>query len=536
MSGEHTVLDEISAYITRRMEAWNTPALQVALFDREGTRFVKAYRYASLEARVEATDKTLFQIGSITKSFTALAVMRASEVGLVDLDAPITRYLPWFEVRSRFEPIKVRHLLTHTAGLVEVLDQSPDIRGAVYALRETEVGWAPGEKMHYSDMGYQLLTLLLEKVFEKSYSEVIRTEVFRPLMMAESHAGIVQEIRERMASGYTYLYDDRPPHRGMPLVPSTWIETASGDCCIVSTAEDMARFGRMLLNEGMGSHARLISEDGYEELTRQHADAGWCGYGYGIMVRERNGATYVGHSGGMPGFRSELIVDCEAGLGLVLLGSHRLPMGLQFDLFDMWRGCKKGELVLPVPQDPTLVENTGEYEGLYKLVVGEGGPDRFVLNANGGRLLLEAAGEEVGLETRGIGMFYIRHSLFERFLLKVERDKGRAWYGGCLYLKESYAETLVHLRVKRPKEWDGYVGHYRAHNPWQTNFRVVARLEELWLIWPEGEEDQLFAEEDVVFRIGGMGSPERVRFGDVVDGVTLRAELNGCEYYRFFTG
>ena len=90
-----------------------------------------------------------------------------------------------------------------------------------------------------------MLTLILQEVTGQPFAEIVRRQIFAPLDMRASVAAITHAIRPRMAKGYRYLYDDRPHRLSDPLVPTTWIETDSGDCCIVSTAEDMAKFACM---------------------------------------------------------------------------------------------------------------------------------------------------------------------------------------------------------------------------------------------------------------------------------------------------
>ena len=149
--------ERLDEYIGMAMQRQRTPALTLALFDRKETAYSAHYGAADLATQAPIKADTLFGIGSITKSFTAAAMMQAVEEGLVDLTALVATYLPWFRVRTRYEPITVHHLLSHTSGLVGVVDRSPDPRGAVWALRETETAWPPGAHFAYSDAGYQTL-------------------------------------------------------------------------------------------------------------------------------------------------------------------------------------------------------------------------------------------------------------------------------------------------------------------------------------------------------------------------------------------
>jgi len=266
---DDAVFAQLDRIIERRMAADNTPGLALALTDRERTLRVATYGFADLAARTPVTPDTLFEIGSIGKSFTSLALMREHEAGNLDLQAPVARYLPWFAVRSAFPPITVHHLLCHTAGIIAGTDPTPGVADQVWALRETEAATAPGTGFHYSNVGYKALGLVLERLTGQGYGDAIRSRILAPLGMTASEPAITNALRPRLAVGYASLYDDRPAHPSHPLVPATWLETESGDGSLASTPEDMAVYLRMLLNRGRGARDRLLSEAGFAAMTQR---------------------------------------------------------------------------------------------------------------------------------------------------------------------------------------------------------------------------------------------------------------------------
>src|SRR5215218_9310636 len=259
-----------------------------AQLDRIIERRVATYGFADLAARTPVTPDTLFEIGSIGKSFTSLALMLEHEAGNLDLQAPVARYLPWFAVRSAFPPITVHHLLSHTAGVIAGTDPTPGVADQVWALRETEAATAPGTGFHYSNVGYKALGLVLERLTGQGYGDAIRSRVLAPLAMTASEPAITNALRPRLAVGYASLYDDRPAHPSHPLVPATWLETESGDGSLASTPEDMAVYLRMLLNRGRGARDRLLSEAGFAAMTQRiiaiRAGAEPTCYGYGLYA------------------------------------------------------------------------------------------------------------------------------------------------------------------------------------------------------------------------------------------------------------
>lgn len=206
--------------LIQRMQAYHTPALVLALTERDRLIHLSALGHADMEKKTPVTAEHLFAIGSIGKSFTGVAVLQASEAGLLDLRAPVTDYLPWLSVHSRFEPISLHHLLTHSAGLPRGTEFSPDPRAEVYSLRDQEAGFAPGAHYYYSDIGYKVLGLVLEAVTGKRYADLIREKILEPLEMMNTFAVTTNDLRPRMAIGYRHLHDDRPSHPVQPLVPA----------------------------------------------------------------------------------------------------------------------------------------------------------------------------------------------------------------------------------------------------------------------------------------------------------------------------
>ena len=162
MADLKAAFEGIERFLEDRLPRSSAPGAVVALTDRERLLGGIAVGLADVAAgrSVELDDR--FQIGSISKSFAAIIAMQEVEAGRLDLRAPVTDYVPWFEVRSRFAPITTHHLLTHTAGLIMGMDFGLDGAHQVWALRETECVYAPGERFSYSNDGYKLLGLVLE--------------------------------------------------------------------------------------------------------------------------------------------------------------------------------------------------------------------------------------------------------------------------------------------------------------------------------------------------------------------------------------
>jgi len=526
----------IDRYASQVMQENGTPGMAVALADRAGVITVRTYGYADLERRIPVSPDTRFEIGSISKSFTAIALLQLADSGRFDPQLPITHYLPWFTPATRWRPVTGHDLLTHTAGLPADRDDIPSSKAQAYLARERTLGSAPGTRWAYSNIGYQVLGVLLEALTKKPYAAVVQERILTPLGMKSAEAQFTHATRPRLAVGYERLYDDRPARQGDPLVPGTWIEYGSGDGSIVSNAGDMGVYLTMLLNNGQGPGGPVLSEARIRQMLRPYAltDRGGAHYGYGILLDTLDGRPVFRHSGGMIGYTSELIGQ-QSGLGIGAVafvnGPGRPDAVARFALRTLGAAMRGDSLPpLPEPRQPWRVKQAERYAGTYT-------------SPNGASLTFEAAGDSLFLiegGARSLLLAYGEHAVLgprERFPLFPLRFSGdssgmtEVWYGGDWYAGQRYRGPR---NFTVPAAWLPYPGHYRIMQPWEPNFRVVLRKGALWYVTPDGAEEPLTPLGPGEFRIGEPGSAERLRFGEVVDGKALTATLSGMEYFRFF--
>ena len=519
------------------MERGRQPGLALALTDRDATLTVRTYGLADLAAQRPVTPDTLFEIGSISKSFTALAILQLVDEGRIELDAPADRYLPWLEIprADGHGPVTISHFLSHTAGIVSGIDATPEATFEVWTLRDLPTFSAPGERFHYSNLGYRVLGLVLEVIEGRSYPEIIRARILEPLEMRATEPAITNEIRARLAVGYVYLHDDRVGYAGAELAPATWLESGAADGCIASTASDMCGVARLVLRSGEGPNGRLVSPDAFARMTAAHArdDAGGA-YGYGLSLRELDGRRFIGHGGSMVGYLAALDTDPEAGLGVIVLqnGVGVRPMTLAQDVL---RIVREGECDRPAPPgaaSPSLDDTYGVVAGLYTADDAGRPPIELVLSEG---LALRANGKEIVLESLAEDLYLVPDAEFDEFPLRLERPDDAAlevWHGDRRYVRAGGKAR----RLPEPSaELRAIAGHYRSHNPWTTNFRVVLRGDRAWLVFPTrpDAEQSLVPSPDGSFRVGeDPGSPERLRFDTVAEGHALRAWLSGWPYYR----
>jgi hypothetical protein len=258
-------------------------------------------------------------------------------------------------------------------------------------------------------------------------------------------------------------------------------------------------------------------------------------YAYGMyLFNDEDGNHVAGHGGDVPGYEAYLWLDLDHGLATVVLSSQPYPPRASFLALEFFRAVARGMEPPDTPPLPdfTHISNPGDYAGEYRSET-----CALQLEAQNHHLVLVCGNDRIVLEERALDTFYTNHPNWDRYPLRfgrsldgrvVEVSYGPQWFAGQAYHDLTQFET--------PPEWAAYVGHYRAHNPWATNFRVFVRKGQLMLCEPNGDEEILVPLSDGCFRIGEDGYvPERLTFDQVVNGQALRAERSGCVYFRFFT-
>jgi CubicO group peptidase (beta-lactamase class C family) len=532
--GLRPVFRLVDQYAAQLMQRENTPGMALALVDRAGVITIRTYGFADLERRIPVTPSTRFEIGSISKSFTAISLLQLVEAGKLDLQAPVSRYLPWFTPRTSWRPVSSHDLLTHTSGLPADRDDVPSSPAQPYMARERSLGSAPGSYWAYSNIGFQVMGALLEKLDSARYSASISRRILVPLGMRHTDAEFTNATRPSLAVGYQRLYDDRPERRGDPLVIAPWIEYGSGDGSIVSTAGDMGLYLTMLLNRGRGPQGVLLPETRLAQLMHPHAltARGGAHYGYGMFLGDLDGRPIFWHSGGMLGYSSMLMGEPSLGIGAVAFvnGPGDPGAAARFALRALG-AAMRGDTLPEIPADDhERVDHADRYAG------------RFV-STTGDTLILEAAGDSVLLvtgATRTLLLPYGEHSLLgprDRFPLYPLRFSGdstgmtEVWYGDRWYSGPRYQGPRT---FTVPGTWKAYPGHYRIMQPWEPSFRVVLRKGALWYVGPSGDEEPMTPLPNGEFRVGDPNSAERISFGNVVDGHALTATYSGMVYYRYF--
>ena len=546
-----TAFRRLDEYVNRRLRELNAPGLTLALADRNGAVRVATYGFADVKTKTPARPDHLFQIGSISKSFAAICCLQLVQEGKLDLHRPIREYLPWLEIDSSYEPITTHHLLSHTSGLPDDAPLNP--RGP---LPHLWVGFPPGSHYSYSNSGYQILGLLLEKLDGRRWPELVRARVLAPLQMNATEPVINDTLRPRTAAGYWHYYPDYVYPPGGPLGEAPWIEFEHASGSISSTPADMARYMSMLLNRGAGA----LSPAGFDLLIKPVQKAtSWgeaASYAYGFAVDElpMHGSNAphlrLRHTGGMVAFSSAIHIDLTGGVAGFASTNSNLeryrPNDIVSYALDLVRAVNdRRELpTIPPPDDPARVENGSDYAGEYT-PIGYGsecgadviGPDGkpmlhkclFRIGSEGTTISVQPGGDiALSLDQIGKDRFVGHMPQFARYSFVFNRENGIVTdllYGPMWLANDRYAGAR---EFQYPKEWQAFAGHYRNNDPWQGSVRVFLRKGKLWLA-----DDELTPLPNGLFRPGKEEySPERVSFDTIVEGKAQRMNFSGVDFDR----
>ncbi len=522
-------LDE---FILRHMRETGAPGLTLSLANRDGLIKAASYGFADTKAGLRVVPETMFEIGSISKSFVALALLQMRDEGKLDLNKPIREYLPWLKINSRFEAITTHHILSHTAGLPGV----PLLLDAL--LDELSTAYAPGKRFLYSNTGYNILGFLIEAIDKRPFAVAMRERLLLPLGMTASSPIITNDTRRQMAVGYEPLVEGRPfPVRG-PLAEAQWIEVDIAAGSIASTPSDMAKYIRMLVNRGALSKGRIISEEGFTLFTKPEIGSPFRGepasYGYGLWVSDIQGHTRLRHTGGTVAFSSSIDVDVTAGIGAFASVNANLrgyrPVAVTKYAVELFNASLAGKPLPDLPAPPAApdeVKNASDYAGVYTATDGR----KLELSAEGDKLILTYAGRKVALERAGGDRFIVKHPAFDLFLLGFVRENQKvieAFYGSDWYAGSSYSGPKS-FEVR--SDWEGYTGHYYNDSAWYGDTRIVMRKGQLFI---DGVQP-LIPRGDGKFGINDPAAPDWIGFESVVDGRAMRLNYSGVVFRRAFT-
>jgi len=310
----------VDAYVLREMRDIRAPGGALVIVSGDRIVHARGFGAAAPDGR-PVTRSTPFILGSLSKSFTALAVMQLVESGQIDLDAPVQRYLPTFRVRDprASAAITVRHLLNHTsgiptpAGMLLVAASAAVTRAEqMRLLQGVRLANDPGRTFEYSNANYWLLGLIVESMSGEPYDAYVRRHIFDPLDMHDSFTSEDDARAHGLAQGYRVWF-------GFPraeTLPYYSRELSVG--YLISSPEDMGKYLLAHLNGGRGPRSRIISE---RSLAAVHTAPLGGSYAMGWLVDSVAHAQILWHTGAVANYHSDMLIAPKPNFGVAIFAN-----------------------------------------------------------------------------------------------------------------------------------------------------------------------------------------------------------------------
>ncbi len=362
-------LDELEAYL-EELTGHNPdspPGLSLVVTKAGRIVYQEGFGLANGPNNIPATADTVYNTWSMVKPMTAAAVLQLQEQGLLSIDDPVADYLPFFDVQYpsvNSETVTIRHLLNHSSGLS---NNVPEVLSWVHfhgdpewnqteLVKEklpdyTELAYEPGSQAIYTNVGYMVLAALIEAVSGQTYQEYMVDHIFQPLGMNDTHWTYTEETRDREAAGSSPTLDfqwlllpllvDRDQIDRLTLEKEAgiaWLNRVytdqKGPTGPISTAIDFSRFIMAILNEGELDGQRILSEESVAQMINEshvlpgsspeagsYKSYGQMVHGLGWYVVKSPDLVFIAHSGGGPGFTSDMRLYPDRELGMVIIAN-----------------------------------------------------------------------------------------------------------------------------------------------------------------------------------------------------------------------
>jgi serine beta-lactamase-like protein LACTB len=519
----------LDAFVTREVEQKRLPALSIALVDDQKIVWARGYGYQDPARKMPATAETVYRVGSVSKLFTDVAVMRLVEKGVLDLDAPVTKYLPDFKPSplpgKRTKPITLRQLMAHRSGLVReppvgnYFDpDNPGLAKTVESLNSTTLVYAPEARTKYSNAGVAVVGYVLEKTQNQPFADHLDKALLGPLGMKSSSFRPNPATGDKLAKALMWTY------HGREFAAPTFELGMSPAGSMYSTVLDLSRFLQMCFGRGKLGGERILEEKTLEAMwTPQFSRNARQGFGLGFSIDQWMGRRRLGHGGAIYGFATELSMLPDDKLGVVVATSCDCANALSTRVADVAL-----EHMLAVKQMkplPPIEESTPLTEGEADRLAGryQGKTAAFDLVASAGKLYWFPPRGGFVFELRRLGKDLVTDGRLG-WGVKLTEAKEAIRSGAQVYKRAKPAKP-----ADVPARWRGLIGEYG----WDHNKLVILEkdgrlhaLIEWFFLYPLEEESEnvylfprdigLYHGEKLIFTRDPAGRATRVEAASVV--------------------
>jgi CubicO group peptidase (beta-lactamase class C family) len=333
------VLAQIELDIEKQRQENKIAGMSVAIVYDQDVLWSKGFGYADVDKKVPADPATVYRVGSVTKLFTALMLMQLRDAGKLNLDDPIEKYLPEFKIKSRFpdaRPATFRQVAAHYSGLpieppmtieYENPEKFPPVEEQLKSLKDVEMIVPAMSQFAYSNLGYNIMGLALERIAKQPYTQYVDQHILKPLGMNQSGFALTESMKSHFAVGYKEARPDGT------FEESTYPEHGLASGMLYSNVDDLTRFMSLFFREGPAGGKQVLGNYSLREMTipvavstdltrdkEGKAEELWrVGSGIGWQNGVFDGEQLDYKLGGTKGFSCVVIINYERKLGMVVL-------------------------------------------------------------------------------------------------------------------------------------------------------------------------------------------------------------------------
>jgi CubicO group peptidase (beta-lactamase class C family)/D-alanyl-D-alanine dipeptidase len=316
------IVQALKPFIQREMAEKGLPGLSLAIIDDQQIVWAEGFGMADSQKRKPATAETVYRIGSVSKLFTDIAIMQLVERGELNLDTPITEYLPDFRPRNRFAtPITLRQLMSHRSGLLReppvgnyFETSQPSLSATVRSLNDTELVFAANTHTKYSNAAIAVVGYLLEARSHQPFAKYLKNSVLDRMGLTHSSFEPDPSVIGDLAKAEMWTYD------GLKFDAPTFQLGMAPAGSMYSTVTDLGHFLSVLMAHGQTDNGALLKPETIEQMwSPQFSSPGGRVFGLGFMVRSLDGHRLVGHGGAIYGFATTLDLLPEDKVGVVVI-------------------------------------------------------------------------------------------------------------------------------------------------------------------------------------------------------------------------
>lgn len=347
---------DIEQLLDKSMESYMknqaVPGISIGIVLEGELAIVKSYGVKNIKSGEAVTDSEMFHSASISKTFVTTSLMQLYEKGLLDINKPVTEYLPYFRLRDpRYKDIIVKQMMNHTSGMPDVYDyewEKPQyeegaLENYVRSIYEYDLLWEPGKAFSYSNLAYEILGDVIAKVSGMTFETYVKQNILQPLGMLNSSFLIGEVSKDAMTSPHILSMTHGPGAKVNEFYPYNRIHGPSST--LWSNPLELSKYAIANLNKGSLESFQLLKSESYEMMWQPYAETNKNGSKIGLswFLKSYKGADLVFHTGGDTGYISNLVLvpkhkaaliffcNCDY-INLNMITEHILDIMLGFEV------------------------------------------------------------------------------------------------------------------------------------------------------------------------------------------------------------